>query len=815
MKLREMCAGLLLMVVIVSVSAAAATGSGPPATVEDARAAGFGRFVVRVEFSDEAILGSITRWVEPWEIDPEQGFLIVDVGDDGYQKLLDLGLTVALLPKLTERVNTPLARMPGQELGIPSYPCYRTVEETLATGEALAATYPTLARWIDIGDSWDKTEPGGSLGYDLMVLALTNQAVGGDKPVLWLEGAIHARELTTAETVTRFAEHLLANYDVNPDVTWVLDHHEIHLLLVTNPDGRKHAEDGLWWRKNTNEDYCSSSPDERGADLNRNFEFEWGCCGGSSSFECDETFRGPIPASEPETQAIQDYVASVIPDRRPDDLGIPAPEDTAGIFIDVHSYGGDVLSVFGFQDPPAPNDTQILTLGRKFAFFTGYEAHLGSYGIVDGSTKDWAYGTLGVPAFTFELGTEFFQECAPFEETIYPDNLQTLLYAAKAVRRPYTLAAGPDALSVTSWPSVVAPGGLVSVAAVIDDTRYEAGSGEPTQSIVAAELYVDVPPWADGATAIPMAAADGTFDAVVEGVDAVVDTSEIATGRHLVFVRGQDMAGNWGVVSAAFLWVLDPAEAARFFGEVTNSDDGSPLAADIEAGPFSTASDPIDGSYDLMVFPGTYDVTARADGFAPTTVTDIVAPAGSATTVDLVLVPYREVLFDDVEGGNAGWTAEPPWAITSEASNSPTHSWTDSPGEDYGDDVDTSLSSASLDLGGMTGVLLEFSHRYEIESGWDHGYLEISEDNGSNWTTVAGYTGFQPYWETVTISLPQLDGVAEARIRFRLETDGSWTEDGWHVDDIILRGAGTAPAPDVFHDGFESGDTTPWSLTFP
>ena len=32
-----------------------------------------------------------------------------------------------------------------------------------------------------------------------MVLRLTNQAIGGDKPVLCVEGAIHAREITTAE----------------------------------------------------------------------------------------------------------------------------------------------------------------------------------------------------------------------------------------------------------------------------------------------------------------------------------------------------------------------------------------------------------------------------------------------------------------------------------------------------------------------------------------------------------------------------------------------------------------------------------------
>lgn len=806
---------LLIAVMMCLSSTITMAASRLPATVDDALAAGYERLVVRAAFDDPAIVAAVTRWVEPWEVDLARGWLVVDVDRAGYQRLVELGLTVELEPKLTVKMNTPLEWLPGQERGIPGYPCYRTVEETLASGAALAASHPDLASWIDIGDSWEKSWPGGNPGYDLMVLVLTNSSVGGDKPVLWVEGTVHARELVTAETVTRFAEHLLANYDIDPDITWILDHHEVHLLLIFNPDGRKYAEAGLWWRKNTNENYCGATSDYRGADLNRNFDFEWGGHGGSSPQECDETFRGPTPASEPETQAVQAYVASVIPDQRVDDLVTPAQDDTVGLFIDVHSHGEDVFTPFGFQAPPAPNDSQMLTLGRKFAFFTGYEAQTGGNYPVDGSTKDWAYGRLGVPAFTFELGTEFFQECGPFESTIYPDNVETLLYAAKAARRPYTLAAGPDASAVTTLPSVVEPGSLVQVAALIDDTRYEPGSGEPTQNIAEAEVYLDLPPWADGAQAVAMVATDGVFDSAVEGVDAVLDTSGYAVGRHTAYVRGRDASGNWGPVSAAFFWVLDPATAGRVAGRTTNADDGLPVVADVAAGPFVTTADPVDGSYDLLVPPGTYNVTARAEGFAPNTVADVDAVSGAVTTVDIQLTPYRDILVDDVEGGNLGWTAQPPWSITDEDSASPTHSWTDSPGGDYDDDRSVSLTSMSLDLTEVTGVRLEFSHTYEIEQGYDYGYVEISDDGGASWTTIDSFTGIHPTWEAVVVELPQLDGAAAARLRFRLETDYYLTEDGWYLDDIILRGAGPLPTPEIFLDGFESGDTTPWSLTFP
>jgi hypothetical protein len=36
---------------------------------------------------------------------------------------------------------------------------------------------------------------------------------------------------------------------IDPNITWLLDHHEIHLLLHANPDGRKQAESGKYWRK--------------------------------------------------------------------------------------------------------------------------------------------------------------------------------------------------------------------------------------------------------------------------------------------------------------------------------------------------------------------------------------------------------------------------------------------------------------------------------------------------------------------------------------------------------------------------------------
>jgi len=807
---------VLAMVLCATVTAAADDpAAGAPVFRDDCPT------VVRVHFGDRARLDAVARWIEPWEVDHEAGVLVVGVDAAGYDRLLAEGYGVEVDPRRTERLCAPLERLPGQEEGIPGFPCYRTVEETFAAAEALEDLRPDLVTWTDVGDSWEKT--AGLGGYDLHVLRLTNSAVAGTptgdtpphgKPRLFVSSAIHARELATAELMTRFAEQLVLSHGMDADATWLLDEHEIHLMLHANPDGRKQAEGGQYWRKNTNQDYCGATSPDRGADLNRNFDYQWGCCGGSSGSECGETYRGPSPASEPETQAVQAYLRSVFPDQKGPDPDDPAPAGATGIYIDVHASGQLVLWPWGSTPQPAPNGTALQTLGRKMAFFNGHTPEQG-YGLypTDGTTDSFGYGDLGIAAYTFELGTEWFQDCAVFTGSILEGNTRSLLYAAKAARTPYLTPSGPDMASVElPGGNVVEPGSPLTVDGVVDDTRYNHSNGsEPSQSIAAAEVIVDLPPWTDPPpTATAMSAVDGSFDATQEAVTAVIDTTGLDQGRHTLFVLGQDAGGQWGAVSATFFYVLDPATAPRLEGTVVDADSGAPLEATVVAGGFSTISDPADGSYSLLLVEGTYDVTASAEGYGSVTTSGVTVTTGSITALDFLLFPISVLLEDDVEGGNLGWAVTAPWAITDESSASPTHSWTDSPGGEYGNDVDTSLTSPALDLSWVTGVGLAFSHIYDIEDGYDYGTVEYSSD-GSTWQVAASYTGTNvAAWDRVEIDLSALDGATAARIRFRLTSDGWVTADGWHIDDIVLQGAPSPPPGLLFEDGFETGDTSRW-----
>lgn len=500
--------------------------AGQAGQLETAR---YAPLVVRAYYEDEAMVWELAAWTEPWAVDRTEQFVTLGVTPAEYDRLVAEGWYVEIDTRTTMELSRPRQMLPGQGGGIPGYPCYRTVEETFASAEQLAADYPTLATWIDIGDSWEKTQNVLN-GYDMMVLRLTNSAILGPKPALLVFGAIHAREYTTAELATRFGEYLLENYGVDADATWLLDYHEVHLVLQMNPDGRKRAETGVLWRKNTNNSDGCGNPNQVGVDLNRNFQFQWGCCGGSSADSCSEIYRGSSAASEPEVQAVQDYAFTIFPDQRPDDLTTPAPITSTGVFIDLHSYAREILWSWGFTSNPAPNAVGLRTLARKWGYFNGYDATQSLYP-TDGSTKDFTYGEFGVPGYTIEMGTAFFQQCSYFENILYPDNLEVLIYAAKAAGAPYITPSGPDSVDVALSDENVPPGALVTVTAEINDTRYNNDTGtEPTQPIAAAEYYLDVPPWVEGAVAHPLAAVDGSFNSTVEDVSGVIDTTALPLG---------------------------------------------------------------------------------------------------------------------------------------------------------------------------------------------------------------------------------------------------------------------------------------------
>lgn len=530
-----------------------------------------GTFVARLYYNELADLQNLVDY-DVWEYNNlHEKYVLVSLDSAIYHQLTAKGWQMAIDEEATANLN--------QSRPETFYGGYRTVAELYADLTAANAANPTLTELVDYGDSYCKqiggcTTPGGQslAGHDLWAIRVTNEAVAGSstisgttiisgtKPVFVLVSDIHAREITTPELAMRMLDWLLDGYGLNADATWMVDWHEIWIVPTVNPDGHWLVElgtlppynsDPFYQRKNGHQLNCNQWPpnsfSQYGTDLNRNHSFQWGG-GGSSTDPCSQTYRGPGAASEPEVWALQDLVTALIPDQRGPNLTDPAPEDTKGLLITNHSYSELVLWPWGFTTTQAPNRVGLEAIGDKFATYNGYTSCQPSLCLynVNGSTDDWSYGELGIPSYTFEVGTQFMPPYSEVDQVQWPGNGPAYIYAARIARTPYITVKGPDALNVL----VSAPAGTnVTLTANINDTS------NGNNPIAAAAYYLDSPPWVNGAVANPMQASDGNFNSTNEGVTATIDTSSLASGVHLLYVRGQDNQGNWGPVSAAFLEV--------------------------------------------------------------------------------------------------------------------------------------------------------------------------------------------------------------------------------------------------------------------
>ncbi len=597
--------------------------------------------LVHIPFAAAEELAALAARLDIWEVhrdaqNPDMGYVVAYVSAAEIARLAAAGVEAQSAPDWAAQPET-----------IPGFPCYRTIDEIYAQLDDWAALYPGLTHLSTIGQSYE--------GRPLRVMRVTNEATGtSNKPVFFLMANIHGRELITPETALVFMQYLLENYGVDPDVTWLLDAHLIYILTSANPDGHIKNEAGqpwAYWRKNTHP-YGSCSPTAYGVDLNRNSSFHWGGPGASTD-PCADTYRGPSAASENETVRVQSFVATLFPDQRSPNDTDPAPDNTTGVFITLHSYSDLVLWPWGDTYTPAPNAAQLQMLGRRMASFNGYTPQQSS-GLypTSGATDDWAYGELGVAAYTFEIGSTgdgFYPACSRYDALIQP-NVAALLYAAKVARTPYITSFGPHVQNVAATPDAV----LIGQPIVAQATLNDADSKNAGQTITAAEVYVGTPPWAGGAP-IPMAAVDGAFNEVEEAVQTQIDTTGMTRGRRLVYMRGKDANGFWGPVSAAFVYLLDSSALA---GTVVVSGTAAPLpgaqvTADSGATQYATQTAAA-GQYTLTLPAGTYTVTAALLGYASGTAT-VSTTIGQTTVQDFALnrLPWGTLSVTVAELGTA------------------------------------------------------------------------------------------------------------------------------------------------------------------
>jgi murein tripeptide amidase MpaA len=112
------------------------------------------------------------------------------------------------------------------------YPRFPELTEWL---QHLAATYPTLLDLSELGRSHEDRE--------LWLATVTNTATGphGEKPAIWIDGNIHASELTASVACLHLLHHLCARFGEDEQVTRVLDTRTFYVVPRVNPDGAELA----------------------------------------------------------------------------------------------------------------------------------------------------------------------------------------------------------------------------------------------------------------------------------------------------------------------------------------------------------------------------------------------------------------------------------------------------------------------------------------------------------------------------------------------------------------------------------------------
>jgi len=201
---------------------------------------------------------------------------------------------------------------------------------------------------------------------------------------------------------------------------------------------------------------------------------------------------------------------------------------------------------FGHTATPPPDDAGLRAIAGQFSVRNGYLAQSSfAFGSGGATLKDWAYGTMKVPAFTVETGTEHHQNDADFANTVRL-NTPMLRYAAAIADNPFARGSAPstDAVTIDRATGTVA-------------ATFAATPGHG--AVAGAELIID--PATPEGRGTPLAARDGAFDGARELVTGTIPAGVAAALRgaagNLAYVRARATDGTWGPLMAG--WLNPPA----------------------------------------------------------------------------------------------------------------------------------------------------------------------------------------------------------------------------------------------------------------
>ncbi|MFJ1749421.1 M14 family metallopeptidase [Streptomyces sp. NPDC088116] len=270
---------------------------------------------------------------------------------------------------------------------------YHNYAEMTSEISSVIAANPGIVSQRVIGTSYQ--------GRNIVAIKVSdNVATDESEPEVLFTHHQHAREHLTVEMALYLLKQFTSGYGTDSRVTDIVNNREIWIVPDLNPDGGEYdIATGSYrsWRKNRQPNSGSSAV---GTDLNRNWAYQWGCCGGSSGSASSDTYRGAAAESAPEVKVVANFARS----------RVVGGKQQLKAAIDFHTYSELVLWPFGYTTAntttgmTADDRNAFAAVGGKMAASNGYTPEQSSdLYITDGSIDDWLWGSQKVFAYTFEM----------------------------------------------------------------------------------------------------------------------------------------------------------------------------------------------------------------------------------------------------------------------------------------------------------------------------------------------------------------------------------------------------------------------------
>ncbi len=307
------------------------------------------------------------------------------------------------LPKPTEAELSESKQLMSKD-GITGYTYgtmagYHKYNEMIQQLDTMKYLYPNLiSSKINIGTTWENR-----VIYAVKISDNPEINESATEPGVYFDGLHHAREPITLEVQLYYMWYLLENYNTNPEVQYLVNNREIFFVPIANPDGYVYNQTtnpngGGNWRKNRR----LNSPGVYGVDLNRNYSYGWGYDNGSSNDPSSDTYRGPYALSEPEPQAIKNFLLEKQPE----------------VAFSIHSTAGSVLNPYSYCDTAIRYDlyqdlsSEFCPMITRTAGTTGTDYVYGTVKEMlnyysSGTTRDYMH-SIGIFAWGPEIGGTSF-----------------------------------------------------------------------------------------------------------------------------------------------------------------------------------------------------------------------------------------------------------------------------------------------------------------------------------------------------------------------------------------------------------------------